>query len=208
MVAWEVSRHPEWDMMYAAGLTVREIADHCHQNVATVGLHLRVREQYSPGLRATHETALATRGAYRPTTQWRRRLREALEFQANHSRLPRAGGDDIERSLARWIADQRIAYLRGRISVPKIILLDDLNDWHIDAHRQEVDRKWRRQLAATKKFVNSTGRLPRYKKYETEHERILGVWLHNQHQRRAENTIQTWRLKALDEALRSWHSHA
>lgn len=41
--------------MYRAGLTVREIADRCQQNVATVHLHLRVREKYQPGLHAAHE---------------------------------------------------------------------------------------------------------------------------------------------------------
>lgn len=56
-----MSRHPEWDMMYAAGLTVREIADHCHCNVATIHLHLQVREKYTPGLHTTHAAALARR---------------------------------------------------------------------------------------------------------------------------------------------------
>lgn len=67
MAGWEVSRHPEWDMMYAAGLTAREIADRCHQNVATIHAHFQSRERYEPGTRATHEAALAARGADRPT---------------------------------------------------------------------------------------------------------------------------------------------
>lgn len=41
MVGWDVSRHPEWDMMFTAGLTAREIADRCKQNIATVHLHLK-----------------------------------------------------------------------------------------------------------------------------------------------------------------------
>ncbi|QCY47750.1 Hypothetical protein GcLGCM259_2035 [Glutamicibacter creatinolyticus] len=208
MAGWGVSRHPEWDMMYAAGLTVREIADRCRQNIATVSLHLRVREKYSPGLRDTHEAALAARGPDRPSTLWRKRLTEALAFQDMHQRLPRSDGDEIERSLAHWVADQRLSYMKGRMSVPKIVLLDDLRDWHINAHQQELDQKWRYQLAAVREFINYTGRLPRYSKFESEHERILGVWLHNQHQRRAENTLQHWRLAALNETLPSWHSYA
>lgn len=61
MAGWEVSRHPEWDMMYAAGLTVREIADRCHQNVATIHAHFQSRERYEPGTRAKHEAALEAR---------------------------------------------------------------------------------------------------------------------------------------------------
>lgn len=208
MAGGKVSRHPEWDMMYAAGLTVREISDRCRQNVATVSLHLRVREKYSPGLRATHEAALAARGPDRPSTLWRKRLAEALAFQETYQRLPRTDGDGAERSLALWVADQRLSYMKGRMSVPKIVLLDDLLDWHIDVHQQVLDQKWRHQLAAVKEFVDATGRWPRYRKFESEHERVLGVWLHNQHQRRAENTIQPWRLKALNETLPSWHSYA
>jgi len=195
-------------MMYAAGLTERAIADRCRQNVATVSLHLRVREKYSTGLRATHEAALAARGPDRPSTLWRKRLNEALAFQETHQRLPRTGGDEVERSLAQWVADQRLSYMKGRMSVPKIVLLDDLREWHIDVHQQEFDQKWSRQLAAVKEFVDTTGRWPRYRKFESEHERILGVWLHNQHQRRAENTLQPWRLKALNATLPSWHSYA
>jgi len=208
MTGWEVSRRPEWDMMYTAGLTVKEIADRCHQNPATVGLHLRVREKYSPGFRAKHDAALAARDPDRPKTQWRRRLTEALAFQEAHQRLPRSDGDETESSLARWIADQRSAYAKGQMSVAKIILLDPLTDWHLNTHQRDLDEKWRSQLSALKDFVDSTGRLPRYRKYETEHERILGVWLHNQHQRRSENTLQPWRLTALNDALPSWHSYA
>lgn len=42
MTDWDVSRHPKWGQMYAAGVTVSEIADWCHVNLATVHLHLRV----------------------------------------------------------------------------------------------------------------------------------------------------------------------
>lgn len=66
MVGWDVSRHPEWDMMYAAGLTVREIADRCHQNCSTIHLHFRVREKYEPGFHARHEAALKARGLTGP----------------------------------------------------------------------------------------------------------------------------------------------
>ena len=120
MAGWDVSRHPEWDMMYAAGLTVREIADRCHQKRNTVHLHLQVRERHEPGTRARHETALAARDPDRPTTGWRRRLKEAHDFLSAHGMLPRNDADtQIERSLHTWIARQRRAYHRGELSPPK-----------------------------------------------------------------------------------------
>lgn len=107
MVGWEVSRHPEWDMMYTAGLTVREICDLCHQVPATVHLHVRVREKYEPGYQAKHEAALNERGPSRPTTQWRRRLAELADFYAANGRLPTTTGDHAECSLHRLFTPLR-----------------------------------------------------------------------------------------------------
>ena len=206
MTGWHVSRHPEWDMMYAAGLTVREIADRCHQIVATVHLHLQVREKYSPGLRATHEAALARRDPDRPTTSWRRRLDEALAFHATNQRLPSSQGQAEEKSLAQWVASQRIAYQQGKMAAAKIILLDQLPNWNVNQHQQRLDETWKAKLAAVVDYVTVTGSLPRYRNYATEHERSLGVWLHNQHQKRTKGTLIEWRKTALDDAVPTWRS--
>lgn len=207
MVGWEVSRHPEWDMMYVAGLTVREIADRCRHKRNTVHLHLQVREQYQPGLRAQHEAALAARDPGRPTTAWRRRLREAEEFLAAQRRFPNHGGDPVEKSLQSWISEQRRAYHQGKLSTPKIVLLDSLPGWETSNRQLELDRQWHTRWGELKDYVAATGQLPRYKHYETEHEHSLGVWLHIQHQKRAENRLRLWRLEALDAAFPGWRSH-
>jgi len=100
-------------MMYAAGLTVREIAMRCHQHDNSIRLHLKVREQYWPGLKARHETALAGRGTDIPTTLWRRRHANVKQFVAENGRLPLVGIRN-ERNVAAWIASQRIAHDEGR----------------------------------------------------------------------------------------------
>lgn len=207
MAGWEVSRHPEWDMMYVAGLTAREIADRCHQNIATVHRHLRMREKYEPGFHAKHQAALASRDPDRPSTRWRQRLYEALDFQATHQRLPDRSEDPREQSLHEWILDQRNAYRQGQMSVAKIVLLEDLQDWAVDTQRMMLDEHWRNQLARLTDFVASTGRFPRYKEYSSEQERVLGVWLHTQHQRRAEDRLLPWRKAAMDAAFPVWASH-
>ncbi|PRB76643.1 hypothetical protein CQ012_06425 [Arthrobacter sp. MYb214] len=209
MTSWEVSRHPEWDMMYAAGLTVREIADLCHANVATVHLHFRVREKYTPGVHEIHAVALGKRDPDRPSTRWRQRLSEVLTFQEAHHRLPDSRAEEEEeRFLARWLATQRNAYRKGRLSAAKVILLDGVKRWQVNLSQRRRDEHWRTMLEAVRIFVVSTGHMPRYRTYETEEERALGVWLHNQHQGRIENTLQPWRLAALNNAVPEWRSRA
>lgn len=195
-------------MMYAAGLTVREIADRCHANAATIHLHLRVREKYAPGLHATHAAALTDRDPDRPSTRWRQRLTEVLAFQKTHHRLPNSTAEGIERLLAQWVALQRNAYRRGSMSAAKIVLLDQLDGWKVDTSQQRRDEHWEAMLDAVRKFVAAIGQMPRYKTYDSEHEHRLGVWLHHQHQARTENTLPAWRLDALDEAVPGWRSRS
>lgn len=192
--------------MYSAGLTAREISVWCHANVATVHLHLRVREQYAPGLHETHAAALERRDPDRPSERWRQRLVEVLAFQEAHRSLPDSRAEGTERSLARWVAVQRNAYRQGRMSVAKVILLDRVEGWHVDVQQQRRDEHWRTMLEAVSVFVDSTGRMPRYKTYATEQERALGVWLHRQHQRRSENALASWRLTALNDVVPQWRS--
>jgi len=206
MTGWDVSRHPEWDMMYAAGLTVREIADRCQANVATIHLHLRVREKYAPGLHNTHAAALANRDPDRPSTRWRQRFTEVLAFQETHYRLPSSTAEGVEFSLAQWVALQRNAYRKGGMSTAKIVLLDQLEGWAVDVPQQRRDEHWKGMLEAVRAFVATTGQMPRYKTYASEHEHRLGVWLHRQHQARTENTLPSWRLAALNEAVPGWRS--
>lgn len=167
-------------MMYAVGMTVREIADRCHANVATIHLHLRVREKHAPGLHATHAAALADRDPDRPSTRWRQRLTEVLTFQKTHHRLPSSTAEEVEYSLAQWGALQRNAYRKGGMSTAKIVLLDQLEGWTVDVPQQRRDEHWRNMLNAVRAYVASTGQMPRYKTYATEHEHRLGVkrpWL-------------------------------
>lgn len=208
MTSWDVSRHPEWDMMYTAGLTVREISDRCHANVATIHRHLRVREKYDPNLRTIHASALVSRDADKPSTRWRHRLAQVLAFQEDNHQLPSSNAEGVERSLGRWVALQRNSYRKGRMSAAKTSLLSELADWDIDAQQQRRDDQWRTRLDALEAFVASTGQMPRYKNFETEHEHVLGTWLHRQHQRRTENTLQPWRLDALNEVVPSWRSRS
>lgn len=144
MAGWEVSRHSEWDLMYTAGLTAREIADRCHQGVAAIHRHTQMREQYEPGYEAKHVAALNGRDPKRPNAAWRRRLSEALDFQTAHARLPKWDAGPDERALFIWIASQRRMLEKGSLPVSKIFLMEDLADWDLSAHRRQLDKEWRK----------------------------------------------------------------
>lgn len=194
--------------MYAAGLTVREIAELCHRHDNTIRLHLQVRERHQPWLRAQHQTSLADRGPDRPTTGWRRRLKEAQSFHAERRRLPSFDGDPAERSLHAWIAAQRRANKRGSLPLSKIVLMESLPGWKASPrHRQrQQNERWHLRLSQLQDYVPATGQIPRWKRHASEHERILGVWLHTQTQARSEGSLLHWRQGALDAARPSWHS--
>ncbi|MBP2397621.1 helicase associated domain-containing protein [Glutamicibacter protophormiae] len=92
------------------------------------------------------------------------------------------------------------------MSKSKVALLGDVADWTTDLHRQELDERWNAKLIALKDFVSEFGAMPRYKTFASEREHSLGVWLHNQHQRRTELKLQDWRLEALNAAIPGWTS--
>ncbi|WP_223308883.1 helicase associated domain-containing protein [Glutamicibacter nicotianae] len=194
--------------MFIAGLTAREIADLCKKNIATVHLHLKKREKYEPGFYIKHVEALEARGPHRVTTQWRRRMREAHEFYSTHGRLPLRAGDFSERSLATWIAEQRRLYDRNELPQAKISLLGALPGWNVNERTQENEMRWRKKLALFIAFVATEHRMPRYRTYATQEEHVLGVWLHNQHQRRAQNRLELWKLEALNKAVPGWRSRS
>ncbi|MGP7815469.1 MULTISPECIES: helicase associated domain-containing protein [Glutamicibacter] len=206
MVSWNVSRHPEWDQLYLAGSTAREIAEACHRNVATVHYHLQRREHYEPGFRSKHAAALAARRENDPPASWRRRAKEVAAFQAEHGRLPRTTGTRLELSLHHWLAEQRKLFEAGELPSSKIVLLQGIEGWNHDPRQQEVDELWRTRLASLSQYVAEHQCLPRYRNHASDTERSLGVWLHNQHQGRTKGTLPEWRREALDLAVPGWRS--
>lgn len=74
------------------------------------------------------------------------------------------------------------------------------------ARAREREMQWKKKLALFIAFVDAEQRMPRYRSYATEEEHALGVWLHNQHQRRTENRLELWKLEALNEANPGWCS--
>lgn len=204
-MAQSFSLHPSWDRMYMSGMTVREIADYTGQPRSTVHRHLQVRESLVEDLRAVHDAAREALGPDWPSTRWQHSYKATQDFYATHGRLP-ADSEVAEHDMAQWIGTQRTLHRSGHLPDVKITLMDMLPGWDAAAPRTTLDDNWRARLSQLQAFVTETGHLPHYRKHVSEHEHVLGVWLHTQHQRRAEGRLLPWRLEALDAAVPGWHS--
>lgn len=206
MSGWETSRHPEWDLMYAAGLTVREIAEHCHAPRSTVQRHFQVWEEREPGQRAAHEAALAVRLKHDAARLWLQQLQVAQDFIDTTRRHPLSDSRRHEQAIYQWLSQQRKAHLEGRLTASQMQALDWLGDWKTPPRQQVLDEQWKSRVRELVAFVDRTGECPRYRKFATEREHTLGVWLHIQTQRRARKQLLPWRERDLDDAVPGWHS--
>lgn len=206
MVAWEISRHPEWDRMYLAGLTAREISDLCHQKISTVHRHLRVREKYQEDFKETHYKELASRHPDRPSTQWRIRLNELNEFVVSNGRLPERNGNQHEISLYSWLSIQRASHYRGAMSPGKTYLLGSIPNWCGSSREEILQHNWMNNLNETADYVTNHKEMPRYKNFSDDREHKLGVWLHIQHQKRSQGTLSEARFRALERFIPGWRS--
>lgn len=142
--------------------------------------------------------------------------RLAAETQRSPELPRRAGKASI---LRRWpcreiparvdrSAAQRRANNHGTLPLPKIVLMESLPEWNASPrqHQRQLYARWCLRLSQLQDFVAATGQIPRWKRHASEHERILGVWLHTQTQARSEGSLPQWRQRALDTALPGWHS--
>lgn len=206
------SQHPEWDQMYAAGISMPEIAALCHAKGNTVRLHFQVLERRQPGTRALHDAAAASRKHYDgPSAHWVNRLADVLSFKSTHGRLPESADEGEAKRLYSWVLTQRQTLRAGKLKLGSEEALELLGDWKTPlgtiARQAVLDNHWRDRLAELAQFVAQTGREPRYKRFKTKQEHSLGVWLHVQTQARTNQKMPEWRLTALDEAVPGWHSH-
>ena len=165
---------------------------------------LQVRRECDGGLLAAHEQARAAAGPQWPKVAWRARYVEMQTFVRAEGRFPARTG--VEKPLAAWLATQRAALAAGALPSPHRALLDALPGWDMPPARTAADARWRDRFTQLQAFVAEHGHWPRWRRHGSEHERVLGVWLHTQHQWRGNGRLAQWRPEALDQALPGWHS--
>ncbi|ALE04614.1 hypothetical protein AL755_02995 (plasmid) [Arthrobacter sp. ERGS1:01] len=200
------SLHPAWDRMYSSGMTVQEIVDFTGRARSTVHRHLQLRERVNEGLRAVHDSAREARDPDWSPTRWQYRYKEVQDFCKSNGRLPAVHGDEVEHGLASWVRSQFTLHRRGALPAIRITQMDMAPGWDETPPRTALDDHWRNRLCELAVFVAETGQMPGYKKFSGEHEHVLGVWLHTQHQARAEGRLLAWRLEALDASFSGWRS--
>lgn len=128
------------------------------------------------------------------------------EFCRSHGMHPSADDGGAERKLVNWLNTQRALHRRGDLPAIKVTLMDMIPDWEGTTWQTTLDDRWRQRLDELVAFVGEAEHMPRWSRHSSEHEHSLGVWLHTQHQWRAEGRLLEWRLAALDEAVPGWHS--
>ncbi|MEV8143794.1 helicase associated domain-containing protein [Specibacter sp. NPDC078709] len=157
-------------------------------------------------MRAVHDAARLALGPDWPTTRWQHLYKAAQEFYKLNGRLPTVSDGENEQKLATWLHTQRIMHRGGDLPAIKVTLMDMIPDWVGTTWQTTLDDRWRQRLDELVAFVDEAEHMPRWSRHSSEHEHALGVWLHTQHQWRAEGRLLEWRLAALDEAVPGWHS--
>lgn len=201
------SLHPEWDLMYRQGLTVRQVADLCGAVRGTVDRHIRLQKQRDPSLHADHEKNLPPVPPRSVTPVWAGNLEAVKQFRDEHGRYPTSKNPDHEaRRLARWLTDQRARLKAGRLSAEKQERLAALPDWAA-SQRPRIDaERWEHRLDELRSFRAEQRRWPRHRNAASEHERVLGVWLHSRRQEAYRNVLPNERREALNEAVPGWNT--
>lgn len=127
-------KHPEWVMMYRAGITPRKIAE-------LNGVPLRRVRDYLNRVHRNHPELLAGRLMLHdrprldpkrrsgPDARWKASLERYLAFTTKHGRRPTTGAP-AEFPLAHWLTTQRSHHRHGRLAEHRARRLDEtVPDW-------------------------------------------------------------------------------
>jgi len=200
-------RHPEWLLMYRKGLPFGLIAKLCKAPRSTVHAYLQRQSELYPELAEEHErNRPSDRLQHRSVSQsWLGHMEALKAFIDEHGRMPHNGGPaDGETALASWLSVQRRKHLEGSLRPEALELLADIPDWNMSARALDDRQRWHQRLAELQLFLDLEGRSPRYRGYKTEHERILGVWLHGQKQKLTNRLLTIEEVRLLTESAPGW----
>lgn len=198
------SRHPEWILMYCKGLTARRIAELCGVVEGTVTSCLRAARASNPDLVHDHQRNVPEK---KPTSVWFERFKALRWFHEQNGRFPSPKSKDAEdRRLARWLTDQRAQRKADRLSQEKLAWLGSLPGWQAPQRSRMDTERWERRLAELKAYRCEHDRWPRRRNSDSEHERVLGVWLHTRRQEASRNEMSKGRRTALDAAVPGWNT--
>lgn len=176
--------------MYRKGISFRRIADLCDAPVSTVHRHLQRRTSLDPGLRNDYLANKPKLVRAEPSKDWWRGLQQLETFMKETCRTPVTTGlTKGEKGLAHWLSRQRLQERRGQLTVAQKKALDETGEWRTTVRMQQDTARWHYRLGQTQEFLKDQARWPRYHGFDTEEERVLGVWLHGQRQNKHRHAI-------------------
>ena len=101
-------RHPEWNLMYRAGLSFGRISALCHAPVSTVHRHLQQRTLADPSLLDDYRTNRVSDAVRVPGKVWLHGMEELKVFVTAARRDPGGSGRTRdEQVLGAWLGGQR-----------------------------------------------------------------------------------------------------
>ncbi|WP_461163598.1 helicase associated domain-containing protein [Arthrobacter sp. R4-81] len=201
------SLHPEWDLMYRQGLTVKQIAELCGVVRGTVDRHIHIQKQRDPSLRTAHDRNLPASKTHPIGKVWQANLEGVKEFRDKHGRYPTSKNPDhVARRLARWLTDQRARLKAGTLSQAKQDLMAGLPDWAANQRPRIDAERWEQRLGQLRTFRVENQRWPRHRASASEHERVLGVWLHSRRQEAIRDAMPKDQRTALDREIPGWNT--
>lgn len=201
------SLHPEWDLMYRKGLTVKRIAGLCHAVPQTVSRHIRIQRAIFADMETEHLANVRPARPRPPSQNWLATLERVAEFHGKCGRYPTSGDPDpAVRRLARWLSELRRADRAGKVSDDRRALLAVLPAWDRNQRPQLEAERWRVRLGQLSAFRLAEDRWPRFRGARDEAERVLGVWLHAQRQDFGAGGLSGEEVQLLDAAAPGWNA--
>lgn len=201
------SRHPEWDLMYCKGLTVGQIATLCGAVRETVGRHLRVQRSLFTDMQLQHEANRPPANPRPISRSWQANIDSLSAIWKAEGHYPTSNDPNFQRRrLAHWLSVQRRASSNGTLTQAKKAALEVLPRWEENQRLARDRMRWLDRLDGVRAFKTEHKRWPRFRKAESETERILGVWLHGQRQKALRNGLLSHEHKSLDAVIPGWNT--
>lgn len=201
------SKHPEWDLMYRKGLSVRQIADLCGAKLETVGRHLRLQRTRLPDMQVEHVANKPPAKLSPPRSSWLSNVKEISTLLRAEGKYPTASDPDPRRRrLGYWLSVQRRAHRDGKLTQTKLEALLWLPDWNENQRRSHDQKRWQDRLSELQTYKERHGRWSRCRGAGSEAERSLGVWLHAQRQKASRRELADPAMEALEAVVPGWNT--
>jgi hypothetical protein len=196
-------------LMLLAGVTPRQMADLAEVHVNSVTSKLRPYVQAVPGLMELHKSRIPVRAGVnnRSREQWQARHDELMAFHADHGQLPTNASDHPgEKSLARWLYNQRKAKREGQLDEGQLRLMDQVPGWFEGRMRRAHQARHLENLDKLEAFYMEHDRWPRFQA-DDPMERAVGVWLLHRRAGARNGTLDEALATELNARCPGWRGH-